>query len=441
MTPVDGRAPLTPEELHDAWPALAAQERVEGFLVLPREDADDFFLSLSPFGQAQILQALPVGQRRLWMRILAPDDAADVLQEVEADERPGLLALLDEPTRREVNALLAYAEDAAGGLMSPRFARVRSDMRVDEAIRYLQRQARDRLETIYYAYVIGSDQRLLGVCSFRELFAGRPDQPVREIMHVDPVTVAEDMDQEAVAHVVQQHGFLALPVVDAEGVMKGIVTIDDIVDVVQEEATEDAQKFGGMEALDAPYMQTSFGNMIKKRGGWLSLLFFGEMFTASAMSRFEDEIAKAVVLAIFVPLIIASGGNSGAQASTLIVRAMALGEVRLRDWWKIIQREIPSGLTLGMILATIGIGRVVLWQVLFDSYGEHYMLVALTVGVSLMGVVTIGTLAGSMLPFILRRLGFDPASASAPFVATLVDVSGVLIYFEVAQLFLRGTLL
>jgi magnesium transporter len=210
---------------------------------------------------------------------------------------------------------------------------------------------------------------------------------------------------------------------------------------VQEEATEDAQKFGGMEALDAPYLQTGFWHMIKKRAGWLAILFLGEMFTASAMGQFEDEIAKAVVLALFVPLIISSGGNSGSQASTLIIRAMALGEVRLRDWWRIIRRELASGLTLGIILASIGVVRILAWQGAFHSYGEHYALVAITVGISLIGVVTWGTLSGSMLPFILRRVGFDPASASAPFVATLVDVTGLVIYFEVAKVVLGGTLL
>jgi magnesium transporter len=435
------RPDLSAEELHDAWPALASEERVEGFTMLRREDQDDFFLSLTPLGQAQILLGLPQGQRKVWMRILAPDDAADVLQEVKADERAMLLGQLDEPTHREVNALLAYAEDDAGGLMSPRYARVRPDMRVDEAIRYLQRQARDRLETIYYAYVLDGEQHLLGVCSFRELFAASPEKTVREMMHANPVSAREEMDQEALARLVQHHGFLALPVVDAERRMKGIVTIDDVVDVVQEEATEDAQKFGGMEALDAPYLQTSFWHMIKKRAGWLAILFLGEMLTASAMGNFEDEIARAVVLALFVPLIISSGGNSGSQASTLIIRAMALGEVRLRDWWRIIRRELASGLTLGIILASIGVVRILVWQSAFHSYGEHFGLVAITVGVSLIGVVAWGTLSGSMLPFVLRRFRFDPASASAPFVATLVDVLGLVIYFEVAKLVLGGTLL
>jgi magnesium transporter len=260
-------------------------------------------------------------------------------------------------------------------------------------------------------------------------------------MHTDLVTVREDQDQESVSRLFAQHGLFAIPVVDGEHRMKGIVTVDDIVDVVQEEATEDIQKFGGMEALDAPYFEVAFTRMVKKRAGWLAALFLGEMLTATAMAYFEDEIARAVVLALFVPLIISSGGNSGSQASTLVIRAMALGEVKLRDWWRVARREIAAGLVLGTVLGTIGFLRIVVWQRLSPTYGEHYLLVAYTVFGTLIGVVTFGTITGSLLPFILRKLGFDPASASAPFVATLVDVTGLVIYFSVAALILRGTLL
>ncbi|MCA9528543.1 MAG: magnesium transporter [Myxococcales bacterium] len=435
--------PLSADDLRDAWPALASDERVEGFVLLDPVEAEDFFLSLSTLGQAQIIEGLPKEKRRLWVRLLAPDDMADVLQEIDEPERDGVLALLDEPTRREVSALLAYAEDDAGGLMSPRFARLRPNMTTDEAIRYLRRQSRGTVETIYYVYVLDHDQHLLGAVSFRELFQAPSDAIVRDLMRPREklLTVPEDMDQEQVARLFAQHDLLALPVVDADDRMKGIVTIDDIVDVVQEEATEDVQKYGGMEALDTPYLQTPFFSMIEKRAGWLSILFIGEMFTASAMGHFEHEIARAVVLALFVPLIISSGGNSGSQASTLVIRAMALGEVKLRDWWRIIQHELAAGLVLGLILGTIGFLRILAWEGLFNTYGEHYMLIAFTVALSLVGVVTWGTLSGSMLPFILRKLGFDPASASAPFVATLVDVSGLIIYFSVADLLLSGTLL
>jgi len=428
-------------ELQETWPVLSAEERLEGLRVLPHAEAEEFLLALPARDQAEIILQMSPGDRRSWMRLLPPDDAADVIQESPEEEREGLLAVLDEPTRKEVAALLAYKEDEAGGLMNPRYARLRPDMSVDEAITYLRRQARERLETIYYVYVLDTEQRLIGVITFRELFAAAPDKTVRDIMHTDVVTAHESMDQEALSRLFAEHNFLAIPVLDDERHVKGIVTVDDIVDVVQEEATEDIQKFGGMEALDAPYLEAGFWSMVRKRAGWLSALFIGEMLTATAMGRFEGEIARAVVLALFVPLIISSGGNSGSQASTLVVRALALGQLRLRDWWRVVRRELSAGLALGTVLAAIGFGRILLWQGLFSTYGEHYLLVALTVATSLVGVVTWGTLAGSMLPLLLRRLGFDPASASAPFVATLVDVSGIVIYFSVASVILGGTLL
>jgi magnesium transporter len=432
---------LSPAELRDVWMILTPDERFDGFRLLPRGDAEEFFLDLDARGHAELILGLPAQERRAWMRLLAPDDAADVLQAAPAEHREQLLGLLDERTRKEVSALLAYAEDEAGGLMNPRFARVRPDATVDEAIGYLRRQARGRLETIYYVYVLDEQQKLLGVVSFRELFSMDPAQRIRDIMHSDVVTVLEDQHQEAVSRVFAHHGLAAVPVVDSAGCMKGIVTLDDIVDVVQEEATEDIQKVGGMEALGAPYLDVAFGSMLKKRAGWLSALFLGEMLTATAMTFFEDEIARAVVLTLFVPLIISSGGNSGSQASTLVIRAMALEEIRLRDLWRVARRELGTGLALGGILGALGFLRIVLWQALLPSYGQHYLLIAATIFASLLGVVTFGTLTGSLLPFALRRMGFDPASASAPFVATLVDVTGLVIYFSVASAILHGTLL
>jgi len=325
--------------------------------------------------------------------------------------------------------------------MNPRYARLRPDMTVDEAIGYLRRQARTNLETLSYLYVIDDQQRLLGVVSFRELFASPPERTVREVMRTDLVTVRDDQDQEEVSKVLTENDLVAIPVLDADGHMKGIVTFDDIVRVVEQEATEDIQKLAGLEALDEPYLDIAFSRMFRRRAGWLSALFLGEMLTASAMAYFEDEIAKAVVLALFVPLIISSGGNSGSQASTLVVRAMSLGEVRLADWWRVVRRELASGLALGSVLGVIGFLRIVIWQAVSPLYGEHYLLVAVTVFMSLIGVVTFGTMAGSLLPFVLRRLGFDPASASAPFVATLVDVTGLVIYFTVASVILAGALL
>jgi len=435
------REGLSAAELRDAWLFLSAADRARGFEMLAHGEADAFFESLPPEAQADLLRTLAPDERRIWMRMLAPDDAADLIQQAPAGEHESLLALLDEPTRKEVNGLLAFAEDQAGGLMNPRYARLRPDVTVDEAISYLRRQAREHLETIYYAYVLDEQRRLLGVVSFRELFAAQPDKTVRDVMRTSFVSVTEDMDQEAVSRLFEQYHLLAIPVVNAQGEMQGIVTVDDIVHVVRREATEDIQKLGGMEALDEPYVKIAFTQMIRKRAGWLSALFLGEMLTATAMGYFETEIARAVVLALFVPLIISSGGNSGSQATTLVIRAMALGEVRLRDWFRVVRREIAAGLALGSILGSIGFCRIMLWQAIGNVYGEHYLLVALTVGGSLIGVVTFGTFAGSLLPFVLRRLGLDPASASAPFVATLVDVTGLVIYFTVASVILRGTLL
>jgi magnesium transporter len=432
---------FTPSELYEAWPVLSPEERVEGFEFLKRDDADDFFLQLSARDRAELLLALPLGERRLWMRLLAPDDAADVIQEAPLDERDSMLALLDDTTRREVKGLLDYAEDEAGGLMNTRYSRLRTDMTVDEAISYLRRDARAREKTVYYVFVVDNEEHLLGVVSFRDLLVAQGDKLVRDIMRTEVISAPEDLDQEALSKLFMRHHLLMMPVVDAEGRIKGVVNLNDIVDVVQEEATEDIQKLGGVQTLEQPYLQVPLLRMIRKRAGWLAALFLGEMLTATAMGQFEAEIARAVVLALFVPLIISSGGNSGSQATTLVIRAMALGEVRIRDWWRVIRREVVTGLALGLILASIGLVRILLWQGLFDAYGEHYFLVALTVALSLVGVVLWGAVAGSILPFVLRGLGFDPASASAPFVATLVDVTGLVIYFTVAAAVLRGTLL
>jgi magnesium transporter len=437
----DAGSDLLADDLREVWPMLSLEEKAEGFRELPRAEAEELFLSLETHGQAELLTALPASERQLWIRQLPPDDAADLVQAAPDEARETLLRLLDDPTRREVSALLAYAEDEAGGLMSPRYVRLRPEMSVDEAISYLRRAARERAETIYYIYVLDAEQRLLGVISFRELFAATPDRTVRDVMHADVVTVRDDLDQEAVARVIAENDLLAVPVVDAEGRIKGIVTVDDIVDVVREEATEDIQKIGGSAALDAPYLQVGVLGMVRKRAVWLTVLFLGQLLTATAMAYYEDDIARAVVLALFIPLIISSGGNSGSQASTLVIRAMAMEEVRLRDWSRVFVRELATSLMLGLILGGIGLLRVVLWPGRERVYGEHFGLIGLTVAVSLVWIVVWGSLAGAMLPFVLRRLGFDPASASAPFVATIVDVTGLVIYFSVATLFLGGTLL
>lgn len=423
------------------WTSYSLDERKEQFNALTRTDAEELFLNLSAHDQAELLQDSSGPERRSWVRLLAPDDIADLIQEMGTHHRDEILSLLDPQTRREVTALLAYAEDNAGGLMSSRFVRLRPEMSVDEAISYLRIQAKTHVETIYYCYVLDHDQKLLGVFSFRELFSASPGKSVCDIMHTDTVKISVDLDQEKVAQIFHQHSLLAIPVVDADGRMKGIVTLDDIAETIQEEATEDIQKLGGTETLDAPYMKTPLPELVRKRAGWLAILFVGEMFTTTTMKYFEVEIERAVVLALFIPLIISAGGNSGSQASTLIIRAMSLGEVQLRDWWKVFRRELLSGLLLGFILGSIGFLRIAIWPTREAYFGSHWFALACTVFTAVMGVVLWGTLSGSMLPFLLKKLRLDPASASAPMVATIVDVTGIVIYFTVASAFLTGRLL
>ncbi len=431
-------------ELLEVWPALPHEERSSSFAELDHAQKEDLFLRLEPPMQLELLREISKEERKLWLRLLAPDDTADLIQASEAyEEKEELLNLVSRPMRLDVKALLAYKEDVAGGLMSPRFARLRPGMNVEEAIRYLRAQTKMSVETIYYAYVLDSSQKLLGLISLRRLFSSDGTNKVDDIMIPLPelTVVRDDLDQEEIGRIFSQQDFVALPVVDPEGRMKGIITADDIVDVIKEEATEDIQKIGGMEALDAPYFQVTLPRMLTKRAGWLLILFVGEMFTATAMAFYEHEIAKAVVLALFIPLIISSGGNSGSQATTLIIRAMALGEVRLKDWWRVLFRETVTGLTMGLVLASVGFFRIIMWPNRVEVYGKHFFIVAVTVACSLVGVVLWGTLVGAMLPFLFRLLRLDPATSSAPFVATLVDVTGLVIYFTLASFIMHGTLL
>lgn len=437
----------TPEDTHSVdylrshWAQIPQEDRKEAFFKLSRTDAEELFLSLTAQDQFPLIQECSLLEKRSWVRLLAPDDVADLIQEDDLEHREEWLSLLDPQTKREVGVLLAYAEDNAGGIMSSRFIRLRPQMNVDEAISYIRLQAKTQVETIYYAYVLSHDQKLLGVVSFRELFSSSPQKKVDEIMHTDIIRIPVDLDQEQIGQIFSQHDLMALPVIDENDKMVGIVTFDDVAEAVKEEATEDIHKIGGMESLDAPYLQISFREMLQKRAGWLVILLIGEMFTATALGYYEHELNKAVVLAMFLPLIISSGGNSGSQASTLVVRAMALGEVRLIDWWRVLLREITTGLCLGLILGFIALLRIYFWPWRETMYGPHYQYIAYTVAGSIIGVVLWGTISGSMLPFLLRRLKLDPASASAPAVATIVDVTGLIIYFTVASIILKGILL
>ncbi|HVO63267.1 MAG TPA: magnesium transporter [Terriglobales bacterium] len=372
-------------------------------------------------------------QRRRWLPGL--DFTEQVLQ--LADE---MEVTVVAERHRHGRAASPYPEDEAGALMHAGYVRISPDASVEEAIGEIRKQA-GTVEMIYYAYALDDGQHLLGVVSFRELISAERSKKVHDVIHTDYVFVEEDTDQETVARLLAKRRLLAVPVLDSEGHMRGIVTSADVAGVVQEEAGEDILKIGGMEAFEGPYLDVTFGHMVRKRAGWLAILFVGEMLTATAMGFFSKEIERAVVLALFIPLIISSGGNSGSQATTLVIRAMALGEIKLRDWLRVIRRELAAGIALGAILGVIGVSRIMLWHALRGTYGEHYLVVALTIGCSLIGVVLFGTTAGSMLPFVLRRVGLDPASASAPFVATLVDVSGLVIYFSVASVILHGILL
>jgi magnesium transporter len=374
---------------------------------------------------------------------LSSDQQVELFRTLKERDRTRLFHVLDAPTREALKLLLAFPPTSAGGLMTTEFVGVPATWTVEQVRRHVSEVGRAK-ETVYAIYVLNpKDQRLLTVVSLREIMLADAGQRVDSLAHGRrPITVGPLVDREDVARLISKYNLLAIPVLDSGGRVLGIVTVDDVIDALISELSEDVQKFGGMAAVDEPYMQIGLGEMIRKRAGWLCALFIGEMFTAAAMGYFEAEISRAVVLALFIPLIISSGGNSGSQATSLIIRAMALQEVRLRDWWRVAMRELPAGLALGVILGLIGFARVVLWQHIgWYDYGPHYLLVAGTVSLALVGVVLFGSLAGSMLPFFLRRIGFDPASASAPFVATLVDVTGLVIYFSVALLLLRGTLL
>lgn len=427
------------DELNEVWWVLSPEDRLDGFRLLDPADAEEFFNGLSASDQADLLELLAPPERRLWLRLLPPDDAADVIQAADESRRPELLGMLDDATRREVAALLAYEEDQAGGLMSSRYARVRPDMTVDAAISYLRRQAVSTIEpeTIYYVYVLDAAQRLLGVISFRDLFAAPGSALIRDIMHTDVVVALDEMDQEEVARLFAEHDLLAMPVIDAGGVLKGIVTIDDIVDVVEEEATEDIQKYGAIEALDEPYLRIGLFSLIRKRAGWMILLFVAQLLTAFVISAYTEQLEAALILATFLPLIISSGGNSGSQASTLVIRAMAVDEVHLRDWWRVARREIAVGLVLGLLLAGLGLLRIGGGQIIGEQSNIPWSTLGAIIAISLVAVVLFGSMLGAMLPFLLRLARFDPASASAPLVATVSDVTGLLIYFTVAMSLLK----
>jgi magnesium transporter len=430
-------------DVAEALNALRPEAAARVLAALPFDLAVRIFDEPELVDRSEIFEHMDPDTAGPIIEAMSADQQAELFRELPERERARLLRSLDSGTREELSLLLRYPVTVAGGIMTTEYVGVPPDWTVQRTLDYIAKVGGAK-ETVYAIYVIdAATQRLLHVVSLRELVLARRNLPVGEVGDPQPpVGVSPDTDREDVARVISKYNLLAVPVLDPDRRMLGIVTVDDVIDAIVEEQTEDVQKLGGLEALEEPYMEAGLFAMVRKRAGWLSALFLGEMLTAFAMGYFETEISRAVVLVLFMPLIISSGGNSGSQATSLIIRAMALREVRLSDWWRVALRELPSGVILGAILGAIGFVRIALWQALgWQDYGPHHLLVASTVAAALVGVVTFGSLAGSMLPFILRRLGFDPASASAPFVATLVDVTGLIIYFSVALVILRGTLL
>lgn len=411
------------------------------FRVLPRDRAAAVFSYLPLEHQESLLRSLSNEQMRGILDQMTPDDRTRLLEELPAEVTRKLLESLSPEELKAARELLGYPPETAGRYMTPEYVALDRDLTTEQAIQQIRRTGRGK-ETLNVLYVLDKDGTLMHDLRLGTLVMADPQAKVGEIKDRNLVSIPASAGRADVIEVFEKYDRAAMPVTDAQGHMLGIITADDVLDVAEQEATEDIQKMGGSEALDAPYFAVGFMDMVRKRGGWLAILFVGEMLTATAMGYFQGEISKAVVLALFVPLIISSGGNSGSQATSLIIRAMALREVGLRDWWRVFARELPTGLALGGILGAIGVIRILSWEVLgWANYGAHAPLIAVTVGCSLIGVVLFGTLAGSLLPFALRRVGFDPASASAPFVATLVDVSGLVIYFTVASIILHGTLL
>jgi magnesium transporter len=432
---------LHPSDVASLLQQLPARHQRSLFKLLPNSIAASLLPYLPYYDQFVLLHARPRDEMRQIVNEMHVDDRMRLLDELPEPSWQQFVNELSESQRELTERLAAYPPDTAGRYLTPQYVALRPDMRAPDALDEIRTSGRNK-ETVNVAYVVGPDGKLIDEVRLGSLVMATPSQPVTDI-NDSPLVVVRDTDKlDDVLAMFENYDRLALPVVDKDKKMLGILTVDDVMDVARASATHDIQKLGGMESLDAPYFSVRLWEMLRKRGGWLAVLFLGEMLTATAMSHFQAEIASAVVLALFVPLIISSGGNSGSQATSLLIRSLALREVSIRDWWRVCAREIFLGLTLGALLGAIGFIRIVGWQLLhLTSYGPHYLLIAITVWLSLIGVVGFGTIAGSMLPFMLQRCGLDPATSSAPLVATVVDVTGLIIYFTIARLILRGALL
>ena len=420
---------------------------------IPESDQAILFRLLSKEVATETFEYLDFDAQQNLLKALAQKEVAHLLNSMSADDRTALLEELPGPVAQELiklltfrefkiaKTLLAYAEGSVGRLMSPDYLSVRKDWNISQVLEHIRIFGHES-ETLNVIYAVDDHGKLAGEMVARDILLAPLDKKVSDIISEDRlVTLTATQDQQEALEEFKRYDRVALPVVDSNGYLIGIVTVDDMLDVAEEEETEDIQKFGGIEALEEPYIDLPLLELVRKRAVWLVVLFLSEMLTASAMSYFEGELSRAIVLATFIPLVISSGGNSGSQAATLIIRSLSLGEITIRDWWSVMRREIMSGLMLGGILGSLGLLRVVLWSIILGRFTIVWLLIGVTVGMSLVGIVLWGTLAGSMLPLLLKRAGLDPATSSAPFVATLVDVTGIVIYFTVASMVLRGVLL
>ena len=432
--------PWLPMDLAPLIAELSVEELAALFRVGSRELDATIFTYLPLESQKKLLKVLNQEQAAALLNALPPDDRTAFLNELPLDVAMQMLAMLSPDERQVAQSLLAYPEHSVGRMMTLDYVAVRPEWTVREALDYIREHGYDR-ETLNMVYVVDEGGHLIDDVRVRRFLLSPLDRPVRELLDGNYTMLSPTDDREKALGLFKKFDRVALPVVDEARKLIGILTVDDMLDVAEEEATEDIQKLGGSEALDEPYITIALHRMVKKRASWLVILFLGEMFTATAMAYFEDELKRAVVLGLFIPLITSSGGNAGSQASTLVIRALALGEFKLRDWWRVMRREIGAGFALGLILGVIGFLRITIWSLFSNIYGEHWLLVASTIGVTLVGIVMWGSLMGSMLPLLIKRCGFDPATSSAPFIATLVDVTGLVIYFTVALVILRGTLL
>lgn len=430
---------LYPPDIAGIFNQLEIEEAKYVYKLLDEQTAADVLIELEDDVRERFLASLTSKEiAEQFIDNMDSDDAADVISELPDNVQDEVLSHIEDSEQAsDIVDLLKYDEHTAGGLMRKEFVRVHVHSKALECVREIREQAHD-LEEVFAIYVVDDDEKLIGLLPLKKLILSPVRSIVADIYDPKIISIKANMPAEEVANIMDKYNLVAVPVVNALGRLVGVITIDDVVDFRREEETEDVQKMAGVEAFDEPYMSLSILEILKKRAGWLVILFLGETLTASAMGFFENEITKVVILALFVPLIISSGGNTGAQASTLVIRALALGEITVRSWWTIVKREIKIGLILGLILGTIGFLRVAIWSNFTTIYGPNSMEIALVVGFSLVAVVLWGNTVGSLFPLILKRFGFDPAVASAPFVATLVDVTGLIIYFSFAIVFLNG---